>query len=268
GEEAMALLCCSNGEEASKLAKGLDDLNIERRKVEADTFKQACSQLGNVEKSTPLVLYDESWHAGVVGLVAGRLARQHGRPAAVGFIEGSGEIRVSLRGVRGFHIGNLLHACSEHLIGFGGHAGAGGGTIKHGAWKKFVEQFQEQVERQRGEITLQASLLIDGVLSIEATHFGLASRLQKFEPIGQGNPACIWVLRDVMVTDIQKLRGGVCRLTLTDGAHFIQGVAFKAGMLIEGLVVGESVSFVGQLKMDDFRGGQAIQFIVEDMLEA
>jgi len=268
GEEAMALLCCANAEEAEKLAKGLDDLNIERRKIEADTFKQACIQLGDIEENTPLVLYDESWHAGVVGLVAGRLARQHGRPAAVGFIEGSGEIRVSLRGVKGYHIGNLLHACSEYLIGFGGHAGAGGGTIKNGAWSKFMQQFQKQVELQGKDRSSQPSMLIDGVLSIEATHYGLASRLKKFEPIGQGNPVCVWVLRDVTVTDIQKLRGGVCRLTLSDGQRFLQGVVFKGAVLIDGLVVGQCVSLIGQLKMDDFRGGQAIQFIVEDVVEA
>jgi len=268
GEEAMALLCCTKADEANELANGLDDLNIERRKIETDTFKQACRRLGNIEGNTPLVLYDESWHAGVVGLVAGRLARQHGRPAAVGFIEGSGEIRVSLRGVRGFHIGNLLHACSEHLTGFGGHAGAGGGSIKKGAWPEFVNQFQKQVELQSQNTSLQPSMLIDGVLNIEATHFGLASRLKKFEPIGQGNPACVWILRDVTVTDIQKLRGGVCRLTLSDGQRFLQGVLFKGALLLEGLVVGECVSLIGQLKMDDFRGGQAIQFIVDDIVEA
>jgi single-stranded-DNA-specific exonuclease len=68
-------------------------------------------------------VYDEAWHAGVVGLAAGRLASKHGKPAAVGFVTRDGPIRVSLRGRPGFHIGKLLNACSEHLEGFGGHAG-------------------------------------------------------------------------------------------------------------------------------------------------
>jgi single-stranded-DNA-specific exonuclease len=201
----------------------------------------------------------------VVGLVAGRLARQHGRPAAVGFIEGSGAIRVSLRGVKGFHIGNLLQACSTMLTGFGGHAGAGGGTVKEGMWQDFVSQFHDAVVQQQ-QSPVETSVLIDGVLSLSAMHVGLASRLQKFEPIGQGNPAPLWLLHDVMIVDKKMLKGGVCRLQLTDGALFLSAVMFKAGSLLDDVHDGQSLSLLGQLKPDDYRGGQAIQFVVEDVL--
>ncbi|MCF6208074.1 MAG: DHH family phosphoesterase, partial [Ghiorsea sp.] len=142
GEEAMRLLCCQDADEAAALAVSLDVCNQERRKIEVETYKQALAKLEathpnstgeNQEKYMPLTVYDERWHAGVVGLVAGRLARQHGRPAAVGFVDNNQDIRVSLRGVKGFHIGQLLQACEEHLHGFGGHAGAGGGTVKSGS---------------------------------------------------------------------------------------------------------------------------------------
>ncbi len=266
GEDAMALLCCTHADEAKTLAASLDTLNIQRRKIEADTFKQACNKLDVQGENTPLVIYDESWHAGVVGLVAGRLARQHGRPAAVGFIEGSGSIRVSLRGVKGFHIGQLLHDCADCLTGFGGHAGAGGGTVKEGMWQTFVSHFQDAVEVQKKSYTTQPATLCDGVLTMPAMHAGLASRLQKFEPIGQGNPAPFWLLHDVSIVDIKALKGGVCRLQLTDGLLFLSAVMFKSGALLNQLSQGQCVSVFGQLKPDDYRGGDAIQFVAEDIL--
>ncbi len=263
GEEAMHLLCCEDVEQAKALAESLDNFNQERRKVETDTFKDAVAKLGSGDV---LAVYDKQWHAGVVGLVAGRLARLHGRPAAVGFVDHDSNIRVSLRGVKGFHIGALLQACAQHLTGFGGHAGAGGGTVKAASWVEFVQTFNQAVQKQKEDGEIQNHTLVDGVLNLAALHFGLASRLKRFEPIGQGNPACLWLLSDVSIADVKKLKGGVFRLQLTDGKHFAQGVVFKGSVLEDDLQQGVCVSLLGQLKTDDFRGGEAVQFVVEDVV--
>jgi len=133
GAQAMRLLCTGDSVEADALAEALDGCNQERRKVEAETFKQAIQKLENAGNKV-LAVYDRHWHAGVVGLVAGRLARQYGKPAAVGFVDAHGAIRVSLRGVKGFHVRELLQACASSLLGFGGHTGAGGGTVAPDSW--------------------------------------------------------------------------------------------------------------------------------------
>jgi len=218
------------------------------------------------EKNAYLTVYDDGWHAGVVGLVAGRLARQHGRPAAVGFVDNNQNIRVSLRGVKGFHIGQLLQTCAQHLHGFGGHAGAGGGTVKSGSWDAFVLDFTKAVNQQQTDGLIQNHLLIDGVLSLPALHIGLASRLQRFEPIGQANPACLWAIHDVTVVDTKKLKGGVMRVRLTDGMIFTNAVVFGAGVLADDLQEGVCISVLGQLQTDDYRGGDAVQFVIEDVV--
>ncbi|OIP98602.1 MAG: single-stranded-DNA-specific exonuclease RecJ [Zetaproteobacteria bacterium CG2_30_46_52] len=270
GEEAMALLSCQDADEALRLAKGLDVFNKERRKVEADTFKEAVSKLKNPiiddEINAVLAVYDESWHAGVVGLVAGRLAREYNRPAAVGFVDGQNNVRVSLRGRPGFHIGELLHACSDVLLGFGGHAGAGGGTIKAGYWQDFVSSFEQAINHQQQSGLFANAVVIDGVLTMPALHIGLASRLQRFEPIGQGNPPCVWILHEVHIVDVRKLSGGVVRLQLSDGQMFAQAVVFGGGIFEQDLQVGVIVSLLGSLQPDVFRGGDAVQFVVEDVL--
>ncbi len=264
GEVAMRLLCTQDGSEAAHLADMLDETNKQRRKVEVEVFKQAELMLGD---TNILAVFHEDWHAGVVGLAAGRLARKHGKPAAVGFVDGNNNIRVSLRGVSGFHIGNLLHACSDFLEGFGGHAGAGGGSIREGMWKQFVAAFGEAVVKQETGDGKHMGCFVDGVLGLQAMHVGLAERLQRFEPIGRGNPACTWLLKDVHIAERKDLKGGVMRLSLSDGHCFVPGIVFGGSVLSDSLQAGQVVSVLGQLKVDDWRGNGAIQFVVEDVID-
>jgi len=263
GEAAMRMLSTQNADEAGALAAELDEANKQRRAVEAEVFKQAELLLGG---SDVLAVYHEDWHAGVVGLAAGRLARKHGRPAAVGFISPDGQVRVSLRGMPGFHIGNLLNACSEYLDGFGGHAGAGGGGIREGAWDGFVTAFGAAIEKQGEHAGNHLALPVDGVLGLGAMHAGLAERLARFEPVGRGNPPCSWLLRDVHIAERRDMKGGVARLKVSDGTHWLDCIIFGANAFAAPLQAGCVVSLIGQLQLDDYRGGDAIQFVVEDAI--
>ncbi len=263
-EEAMCLLCTQDASEAARLAMVLDETNKQRRKVETDVFKQAELLLAD---TNILAVFHEDWHAGVVGLAAGRLARKHGRPAAVGFVDPNGKVRVSLRGVSGFHIGNLLNACSEFLEGFGGHAGAGGGSVKEGMWKQFVAAFGEVIAIQENGDSQHMDCLVDGMLGLGAMHAGLAERLQRFEPIGRGNPACTWLLQDVHIVERKDLKGGVIRLSLSDGHRYVPSIVFGGGVLSDSLQAGQVVSVLGTLKVDDWRGNGAIQFVIDDVVE-
>jgi len=263
GEVAMRLLSTHDADEAAMLATELDATNRQRRQVEAEVFKQAELKL---ENSEVLAVYDKRWHAGVVGLAAGRLARKHGRPAAVGFVTPDGAVRISLRGRPGFHIGRLLNACSDHLEGFGGHAGAGGGTIKAGQWDAFASAFGKAIKEQAENTVDNQTQSIDGILGLGCMHIGMAERLARFEPLGNGNPACTWLLKDVHIDGHRALKGGVVRLKLTDGSHRIDGIVFGANGMDDALESGSNVSVIGQLKRDDWRGNGAIQFVVEDIL--
>jgi len=266
GDVAMRLLLSKHQDEADALAQQLDDTNKHRRKIEMEVFKQASEILGDVQDTSVLAVHHKDWHAGVVGLAAGRLARQYYKPAAVGFVDGNGSIRVSLRGAAGFHIGDLLHACSDYLLGFGGHAGAGGGTIREGAWDDFVQAMGQAIAQQsKGKV--QGDIQhFDGILKLSAMHIGLAQRIQQFEPIGRANPAIIWLLQDVQISARKDLKGGVIRLTLTDGKHDMPAIVFGGSALNSHLQMGCVVSLLGELKPDDWHGYDAIQFEVMDVL--
>ncbi len=263
GEAAMRLLSTHDTGEALKLAKELDETNKQRRLVEAEVFKQAEFVLGDSEV---LAVYDQRWHAGVVGLAAGRLARKHGKPAAVGFVTPDGVVRVSLRGTPGFHVGNILNACSAHLEGFGGHAGAGGGSIRAGQWDEFKAAFGAAVSSQAAHAADHSLQPIDGILGLNCMHIGLAERLARFEPFGRGNPVCLWLLKDVQIADRRDLKGGVTRLKLTDGSRWLAGIVFGANGMGDAIEPGLTVSVIGELQQDSYRGNGAIQFVIKDVM--
>ena len=276
GEDALQLLTADDAAKAMHLAQVLDQCNKERRQLESETYKDAVGKIKEVNAhirhssqsdSEILVVHDCNWHAGVVGLVAGRLARKHGRPAAVGFVDGDQNIRVSVRGAPGYHVGDLLQHCSAHLQGFGGHKGAGGGTIKAADWNGFSLAFTSGVAAQKGSGEAYHHVKVDGVLTLRALHIGLATRLKRFEPTGQGNPASLWLLHQVQIVEQKKLKGGVIRLQISDGDSYVNAVMFGATALEEFLQPNTFVSLIGQLQTDDFKGGDAIQFVVEDILE-
>jgi len=263
GDEAMRMLASTEMDTALQLARTLDESNKVRRQVEADVFKQAESKLGSSEV---LAVFDASWHAGVVGLAAGRLSRKHGKPAAVGFVTPDGQIRVSLRGRPGFHIGELLQSCSSCMEGFGGHTGAGGGSVNPDQWDAFVRMFGRAVEKQAVNAGDQMTLPVDGVLGLGAMHAGLAERVMRFEPSGQGNPPCSWLVENVHIAENRSLKGGVVRLKVTDGSEWLDAIVFGGGVYGHALERGSTVSLIGQLKPDDFRGNGAVQFVVADVL--
>ncbi len=265
GEAAMRLLATEDADQARRLAMELDAANKLRRQVEADVFRQAEARL---QQAQVLAVFDADWHAGVVGLAAGRLARKYGRPAAVGFVTPDGDIRVSLRGRPGFHVGDILNACASYLEGFGGHAGAGGGTVRRQQWEGFCAAFGAAVEQQATHVHDHLCLAIDGELGLNALHGGLAERLGRFEPWGQGNRPFSWLLRDVYIAEHRALRGGVVRLKLGDGRRSCNAVMFQGNGLNKHLQQGLRVSVIGRLQIDHWQGNGAVQFIVEDAVLA
>ncbi len=265
GDQAMRLLRAADAAEAVALAADLDECNRLRQQVERETMKKVEEYLAG-EPDDILAAYDPSWHAGVVGLVAGRLARKHGRPAAVGFVEPGGNIRVSLRGAPGFHVGEILQSCSKRLDHFGGHRGAGGGSLAAENWNGFKRAFANACEQHGGDADDVRKMEIDGVLTTGAIHAGLVERLGRFEPCGQGNPGCMWLLQGGNIINRQELRAGAVRLRYGADGACIDAIAFRAAVIDPALHPGSAVSLVGRLQFDRFRGRGAVQFVVEDAL--
>jgi len=262
GDLAVRLLLSNNAIEAAEMATEMDAFNKQRREVESAIHKQAASRL---KTGGVLAAYDADWHPGVVGLVAGKLARKAHQPAAIGYIDHDEQIHLSLRGVTGFHIQQLLVSCRDLLDRFGGHAGAGGCALPRANWGKFLQHFSDAISQQlAASETTKPALTIDLALTIGASHVALADRIARFEPIGKGNPPCRLLLRECEIRSVREVRGGALSMWLASPEGMLSAIAFRPGPLVEMLTEGNRLALIGALTRNDWNGNEKAQFIVED----
>lgn len=191
----ITCLLCDDPQEVRKLASQLDQLNDERKTIEADMQTQAFSVLNklnmNLEEKVPngICLFDPTWHQGVIGILASRIKDRFHRPVIV-FAPGTDdELKGSARSIAGLHIRDVLaeiHARSPLLINrFGGHAMAAGLSIAKHVLEDFNQIFNEVVSQQLKNINLMHQILSDGELQITEFSLEVATLLRKAGPWGQ-----------------------------------------------------------------------------------
>ena len=204
-EEAYDLLMAEDREEARCLAQQVDARNVERKTVENLMTEQALAQ---ISEEVPMAIMvsghtASGWHTGVCGIVASRLMKRYGVPAAV-IVDGRGSVRAP----EGYDVHAALTACSDHLERFGGHAAAGGFTVKEGRFAAFREAFVVvcAVQRDAGCVVSGAGLQEPELwVTPEDLTLELHEALAVMEPFGEGNPEPILGLRGVMFSDIRLM---------------------------------------------------------------
>ena len=212
---AFKLLVCTDEdrEGARQLASRIDGFNGERRGFEQTMFQEACAQIDKAgeEDLQAVVAWDagcvtgatkgQRWHLGVAGIVASRLLEHYHVPAAVAVGETG-----SVRAPDGYNVHDALAAASEHLVRFGGHAAAGGFTVKPGAFEAFRAAFTTACAKQRKEHALDADARdFDGWVEPGDLTPGLYADLRRLEPFGEGNPEPVFGLRGVTLREVRVM---------------------------------------------------------------
>ncbi len=196
--QGIECLLCDDLGMARQMAQGLDELNRERRSIEADMQEQALTaiaQLSLAEDSTlptGLCLYDENWHQGVIGILAGRIKDRLHRPVIAFAPAGAGELKGSARSVPGLHIRDALDAVATRHPGliskFGGHAMAAGLSLRRENFETFGAAFADEVSRHLDADDLHAVIHSDGELDADELSLSNAELLRASGPWGQGFP--------------------------------------------------------------------------------
>lgn len=214
-DAAFKLLACTDEdrEEARQLASRIDGFNGERRGFEQTMYQEACAQIDKAgeEDLQAVVAWDagcvtgatkgQRWHLGVAGIVASRLLEHYHVPAAVAVGETG-----SVRAPDGYNVHDALAAASEHLVRFGGHAAAGGFTVKPGAFEAFRAAFTTACAKQRKEHALDADARdFDGWVEPGDLTPGLYADLRRLEPFGEGNPEPVFGLRGVTLREVRVM---------------------------------------------------------------
>jgi single-stranded-DNA-specific exonuclease len=272
------LLATDDAAEADSLALELDRHNRERQAIEAHIL-EAADAIAATQSDNPFLLVSgDGWHAGVVGIVAGRLKERHAKPALVaGFDSATPESigRGSARSVAGVDIGAIIRAARAESIleTGGGHAMAAGFSVRRAKLEVFSAFLARHIEPQRSTVLLASELVADAILSPSGADLKLLDDIERAGPYGAGNPEPLFLMPDMLVVYAGIVGANHVRLRLVgrDGQG-IGAIAFRAAEtpLGKNLLKARSsrVHVAGRLKQDDYDGTAKVQFHLEDAAPA
>jgi single-stranded-DNA-specific exonuclease len=247
---------------ALEIARRLDDLNRERRAIEAEMQAQAQDLMANlsVGDSCSISLYDPSWHQGVVGILAGRVKDRYFRPTFAFAPSGPAEIRGSGRSVPGLHLRDALDLLAKRepglLLRFGGHASAAGLTLRAADFERFARGFEGVARELLSPAQLARSIETDGSLEPAYLDLGLA-RLLDHQVWGQGFPQPLFC--DDFEVQGQRVVGDKhLKLKLARAGRTLEGMRFNA---LDPLP--SQVRAAYRLSVEEFRGAQNLQLVIE-----
>ncbi|MEX2106639.1 MAG: single-stranded-DNA-specific exonuclease RecJ [Solirubrobacterales bacterium] len=267
-DAGVELLLTEDEARAEQIAAELGRANSERRATEreVDTAAEAARRElpEHLREAPGLVLAGEGWHPGVVGIVASRLVERHHRPVVVVSLDGEGEGRGSGRSIPGFDLLAALEACSEHLIGFGGHRAAAGLTLRGEDLEPFREAFAAHASAVLGPDELRRTERIDAMVGGVGLGLDLAEELGQLAPFGMGNPGVRLMVPSARISDVRTMgEGKHARFSLHSGAHRALGVAFGRSSL--GVAADEPVDAAVRLEVNHWNGSVEPRVVLREL---
>lgn len=268
-------LLCESDELAREMAAQLDELNRDRKAIETGMQHEAMGMLQKIlgANTQPLpwgvCLFDETWHQGVIGILASRIKDKFHRPTIVFAEAGEGEIKGSARSIPGLHIRDALDAVAArhpHLLQkFGGHAMAAGMSLKRENFAAFAQAFDDEVRRQLSEADLQAVIISDGQLTREELSLQTAAHLRSAGPWGQHFPEPLF---DGEFYLVQQRKVGEKHLKMilsldVNGQQLVDAIAFNVDTSVWPNQQVQRVRVAYKLDINEYRGNTQLQLLVD-----
>lgn len=233
GKEAVDLLVEKDYASALEKAERINIYNEARKDLDKQMTEEAIEQVKDIpglDGRRSVVIYNEAWHKGVIGIVASRLTEQYYRPAVV-LTRSEGMATGSARSVDGFDVYKAVQSCSDLLENFGGHTYAAGLTLPVEHVEEFGRRFEAYVAEHILDEQTEASLDIDAVLDFKDVTYGFYRQLRHFAPFGPGNAKPVFCTRRVYDYGTSKVVGRGqehIKLELVDNKsnNVMNGIAF------------------------------------------
>ena len=246
-------------------AKALCELNKQRQAVESEIYRQAVEMLPEGQIPEAIVLADESWHQGVVGIVASRIAEEYCCPTFLICLDGE-HGKASSRSFGGFNLFSALTDLSHLLESYGGHSLAAGFTIN----RSQIPAFRQEICRLAGEFYRSAGpktvLEADCTIPPELLTLPNIQSLDALEPCGTGCPKPVLVMEGLRVDRLSAVGGGRhLRLRLQKGNFAFNGIFFSATAESASVEQGDLVDVAFVPQVNDFRGEKSVQMNVQDI---
>ena len=257
----VELLMCEKEHEANAIAREMEELNRRRQEVDRKTLARARELIDRLDLNAThgIVLAEEGWHPGVIGIVASRLIEELGRPVLLIALDGE-EGKGSGRSISAFDLHAALTECRDLLVRFGGHRAAAGVTVAREKIPELARRFNEIAIAQLTVDDLVAELRVDLELPISSATLELEALLRHFEPFGPSNPTPVIVSRGVRLAAPPRVLGdGHVKLRLQTDTGELEAIGWGMAFLASELDVSTPFDIAYRLERDDWNGAPRLQ---------
>lgn len=266
---AVELLMCETPAMAREIAQALDTENQRRRACEKDIFDEVekiIQENPSVLSKPVLVIAGESWHKGVIGIVASRLTERFYKPTVLISYDG-GTGHGSCRSIEGFNITEALSFSSDLLEKYGGHAMAAGLTVKTNNIEHFKDKINKFAKEKLTKEILTPRLSVDLKITPSSLTEENIRTIGNLEPFGEGNTMPVFAICGATVASCMPMGedGAHLRLQLKKDGVKLSCVAFRMGELYKSLPAGKTVDIAFTPEINNFGGRQSIQLRIEDI---
>ncbi|WP_304132185.1 single-stranded-DNA-specific exonuclease RecJ [Ignavibacterium album] len=245
---AVQLLITNNSDEAHELAKVLESENYERRKIDVDTFDDANQLVENcidLKNELAIILHQEEWHPGVIGIVASRLVEKYYRPTIM-LTTIDGVAKGSARSISNFNIYEALQKCEDILLHFGGHQAAAGLAVEIDKLEEFKTRFNEIVRATITEDDLYPEILIDSTIKFSEITPKFIRILDQFSPFGPENMRPVFLTESVELSGMPRIVGNnhlVGSFKQNSTLKIFDSIGFNLGEYLDLLLKNQNSKF-------------------------
>jgi single-stranded-DNA-specific exonuclease len=270
GQHAVNLLTATDGDIAKSIAKDIEQFNTDRRNLDQEITLEALGQIeqNKEEDRFTSVVYKDTWHKGVIGIVASRLTETYYRPTLV-FTKSGNKLAASARSVKGFDVYHALEECSDCIEQFGGHKYAAGLTLLEEQYEAFKLRFEQVVSESIDPNILIPELTADAQIGFDQINPKLLRILQQFAPFGPGNMTPVFMSEQLADTGFAKQvgeKGAHLKVSLTQqGYGPFGGIGFNLGNMIELVSEKKTFSALYTLEENEWQGNISIQLKIKDL---
>jgi len=267
--KAVQLFIEQDYNKALEYAGMLHNDNTERKEADTNITDEALLLIENdviLKDRKTTVVYKENWHKGVVGIVASRLIENYYRPTVV--LTKSGDVIAgSARSVPGFNLYEAIHACREHLLGYGGHFAAAGLSMQEEKLPAFIDSFEKIVSETIHEDLLVPEIVIDAELNFRDITDPFLNIIDQMEPFGPGNLRPVFITRNVRDTGYSKvLKDQHIRFVLQQHDRIFTGIGFNMVHKFDLLKKNLPLNVVYTLDWNEWNGERLIQLKIIDIM--
>jgi len=263
----VELLLTEDEHQANAIARELEELNYKRQEIDRLTLEQARERVAllDLDDTFGIVLADESWHPGVIGIVASRLVEEFGRPTVLIALSGD-HGKGSGRSISKFDLHGALGKSSDLLLRYGGHHAAAGVTVARENVDAFAARFNEVARSLLTPEDLVPEVRVDLEVSMDGMDEKLESLFRHFEPFGIGNPTPVLLARNVTIAKPARAigRDGL-KLVLDTGTGSIEAIGWGFAHRIAEFQPGGCVDLAFRLEKDEYRGESRLQARIADI---